>query len=73
MADKNGKPKSTSVDLKVVEPKKGSCRFSLPKDATGIVTNIYVDRLEAMKQLGIEDLDKLAGVRITIEPITKAA
>lgn len=70
MATPSQKPKAATVELRVVKAKKGSVRFETADDVKdAIVDNVYVDRLAAMKALGIEDLDKLKGVKVTIEPI----
>jgi len=70
MAPEKPKAKTVTVELRVVDPKKGAVKYSLPKDQSGVLTNIYVNRLEAMKELGISELGDLKGFKVTLEPIT---
>lgn len=48
---------------------KGSTRFETTGDSEGVVDNLYLDRLAALKHLGIPDTDKVVGIKVTIEPV----
>jgi hypothetical protein len=76
---KNGKSvdagtngQSAVIVLDVPQTKLHSVRFGVKKSAEGgpsnpIVRDLYIDRLAAMKLLGVQDLDAVRAVKVTIE------
>lgn len=60
--------KTASVVLNVVSPKKGSVRFDAdPGEQDPVVNAIYLERKAAAKHFGISDLNKVAGIKVTVE------
>lgn len=68
------KSKTVTLILNVPVSKKGSVRFSAKKAEDGgpkapITRDVYVDRLAAMQQLGINDLDTVKAIELTIRAV----
>ena len=60
--------KSTTFTLRKVLPKKNSVRFDAADgDPEPLINGAYASRLVAMKELGITDLEKVNGLKITVE------